>query len=59
MCRVGSAAVLMVMVISFRDCTCPLLVEMREHPEFHGLMEVDKSCWPRCLLWHGWLPCAL
>ena len=25
-------------------------------PEFHGLMEMDKSYWPRCLLWHGWLP---
>ena len=19
-------------------------------------MEMDKSSWPRCLLWHGWLP---
>ena len=19
-------------------------------------MNVDKSAWPRCLLWHGWLP---
>ena len=19
-------------------------------------MEMDKSCWPRCLLWHRWLP---
>ena len=24
--------------------------------EFHDLMEMDKSPWPRCLLWHGWLP---
>ena len=24
--------------------------------EFHGLMERDKSSWPWCLLWHGWLP---
>ena len=31
------------------------LVEIREHAEFHGLVEMDKSYWPRCLLWHGWL----
>ena len=37
------------------DCTFPL-VETRAPPEFHGLMEMDKSSWPRCLLWHGWLP---
>ena len=24
--------------------------------EFHGLKEMDKSCWPRCLLWHGLSP---
>ena len=40
----------------FWDCTFPPLVEIRENPEFHELMEMDKSCWPRCLLWHGWLP---
>ena len=34
----------------------PPLVEIREHPKFHDLMEMDKSSWPRCLLWHGWLP---
>ena len=39
----------------FWDCTFPLLVEIREHPEFHDLMEMDKTSWPRCLLWHGWL----
>ena len=37
-------------------CTFPPLVEIRENPEFHELMEMDKSFWPRCLLWHGWLP---
>ena len=46
----------MVMVTPFWDCTLPPLVEIREHPEFHGLMEMDKSRWPTCLLWHGWLP---
>ena len=34
----------------------PPLVEIRENPEFHDLMRMDKSQWPRCLLWHGWLP---
>ena len=40
----------------FWDCTFPPLVEIREHPEFHALMEMDKTSWPRCLLRHGWLP---
>ena len=40
----------------FGDCTFPPLVEIRERPEFHDLMEMDKTSWPRCLLWHGWLP---
>ena len=40
----------------FWDCPFPPLVEIRENPEFHDLMEMEKSCWPRCLLWHGWLP---
>ena len=40
----------------FWDCTFPPLVEIRENPEFHDLMRLDKSHWPRCLLWHGWLP---
>ena len=40
----------------FGDCTFAPLVEIREHLEFHDLMELDKTSWPRCLLWHGWLP---
>ena len=40
----------------FWDCPCPPLVEIRENPEFHDLMRLDKTHWPRCLLWHGWLP---
>ena len=31
-------------------------MEIRENPEFHDLMREDKAHWPRCLLWHGWLP---
>ena len=40
----------------FWECTFPPLVEIRESPEFHDLMRLDKAHWPRCLLWHGWLP---
>ena len=40
----------------FGECTFPPLVEIRENPEFHDLMRMDKAHWPRCLLWHGWLP---
>ena len=40
----------------FWECTFPPLVEIRENPEFHDLMRMDKVHWPRCLLWHGWLP---
>ena len=38
------------------EYTFPPLVEIRENPEFHDLMRMDKGHWPRCLLWHGWLP---
>ena len=40
----------------FWECTFPPLVEIRENPEFHDLMGLDKGHWPRCLLRHGWLP---
>ena len=40
----------------FWECPFPPLVEIRENPEFHDLMRMDKGHWPRCLLWHGWLP---
>ena len=40
----------------FWECPFPPLVAIRENPEFHDLMRLDKTCWPRCLLWHGWLP---
>ena len=40
----------------FWKCTFPPLVEIREHPELHDLLRMDKGHWPRCLLWHGWLP---
>ena len=44
------------MVTFFWKCPFPHLVEIREHPEFHDLVETDKPSWPRRLLWHGWLP---
>ena len=53
---VGFVVLLRMMVIFFWECTFPPLVEIRENPEFHPLMREDKAHWPRCLLWHGWLP---
>ena len=40
----------------FWECPFPLFIEIRENPELHDLMRLDKERWPRCLLWHGWLP---
>ena len=40
----------------FWDCPSPSLVSIWEHPEFLPLMVLDRSSWPRCLAWHGWLP---
>ena len=40
----------------FWECTFPLLQHVRELPKFATLMSLDRSNWPRCLLWHGWLP---
>ena len=40
----------------FWECSFPPLVAIRGNPEFHDLMRLDKALWPRCLLWHGWLP---
>ena len=40
----------------FLECTFPPLAEIRKNPEFHDLIRMDKGHWPRCLLWHGWLP---
>ena len=40
----------------FWECSFPPLQHVRELPEFAFLMSLDRSKWPRCLLWHGWLP---
>ena len=31
-------------------------VELRNSPEFLPPFSKDRTNWPRCLLWHGWLP---
>ena len=54
--HVGFVVLLMMMVICFGNVPFPPLVEIRENPEFRDLMRMDKGHWPRCLLWHGWLP---
>ena len=33
-----------------------LLRHVWDLPEFAYLTSLDRSKWPRCLLWHGWLP---
>ena len=40
----------------FWECLFPPLQHVRELPQFAYLMSLDRSNWPRCLLWHGWLP---
>ena len=40
----------------FWDCTFHPLKHVRDLPEFAYLMSLDRSKWPRSLLWHGWLP---
>ena len=40
----------------FWECSFPPFLHVRELPEFAYLMSLDRSTWPRCLLWHGWLP---
>ena len=39
----------------FWECTFAPLQHVRDLPEFAYLMTLDRSNWPRCLLWHGWL----
>ena len=39
----------------FGECTFLPFEELRNNPEFLPLMNRDRTNWPRCLLWHGWL----
>ena len=34
----------------------PPLVHMRGSLKCHFIVILDKTNWPGCLLWHGWLP---
>ena len=40
----------------FWDGTFLPILHVRDLPEFAHLLALDRSEWPRCLLWHGWLP---
>ena len=40
----------------FLECAFLSLQHVRDLPEFAYLMSLDRSNWPRCLFWHGWLP---
>ena len=40
----------------FWECTFLPFVELRNSSEFLPLVSRDRTNWPRCLLWHGWLP---
>ena len=53
---VVSVVHLMMLVTFFWDCTFHPFVELRNKPEFLPLVSGDRTHWPRCLLWHGWLP---
>ena len=35
------------------------LQHVRDLPELSYLMSLDRSKWPRCLLWHGWFALVL
>ena len=39
----------------FWDCSFPPNVHVRSLPEFSRLLTLNRSGWPGCLLWHGWL----
>ena len=46
------------MVTCFGSVLSPssLPQHVRELPEIAHLLYLNRSTWPRCLLWHGWLP---
>ena len=56
MCLVGSVALIRRSSLLGLSFSSSHFIDIREHPEFYGLLEMDKSYWPRCLLWHGRLP---
>ena len=44
------------MVTFFGIVPFPPSLTLRNSPEFFPLMSRGRTHWPRCLLWHGWLP---
>ena len=57
MCLVGFVVLLIMMVICFGIALVHLLSRFVKILNFMNSWRwMDKSCWPRCLLWHGWLP---
>ena len=40
----------------FWGCSLPPCVKPRNHPEIASLFTQGRTKWPRCMLWHGWLP---
>ena len=40
----------------FWECSFLPILHVRELPEFVSILPLDRGKWPRCLLWHGWLP---
>ena len=52
----GFVVPLIVMVTFLEKAPFFLVLRSVKNPEFHDLKRVDKGYWPRCLLWHGWLP---
>ena len=53
---VGFVVHWMVMVAFLGNVPFLLLLRFVKILSFHDLMREDKAHWPRCLLWHGWLP---
>ena len=46
----------MVMATYSGSVLFPPLQHVGDLPEFASLLSLDRSNWPRCFLWHGWLP---
>ena len=48
--------VLMEVGTFFENVLTSPLIQIREYPEFHDLMQRKERTWPGCLLVHGCLP---
>ena len=54
--RVGFVVGQMEMGICFANVPFPPCCMSGNFQSFFRSMSLDRSGWPRCLLWHGWLP---